>query len=331
MAQAKDYYQILGVKKDASADEIKKAFRKLAKRYHPDLNKDNKQAEEKFKEAQEAYETLSDPEKKSQYDMFGTGKFSGFRSSPGGSGFSYRQQRGGTGPQFDFDLGGMGGMSGIDSIFREFFGEQAGRQSQSRPRAQSRPKPQKGQSVTHNLTIDFDTSIRGTTQDITIRKANPDGSARNERISVKIPEGVANNAKIRVAGKGQPGVAGGSHGDLYIQVSVRPHPIFKRTGDDIYLDLPITIYEAVLGAKITVPSIDKKPAEITIPPGVSSGKKLRLKGKGAPNAKTKIRGDQYVVINVILPESIDDEYKKTIEKLAKDKPYDPRTQLKKYI
>lgn len=318
MAAKRDYYEVLGVSRNASADGIKKAFRGLAKRYHPDLNPDDKKSEDKFKEVQEAYEVLSDPEKRKTYDMFGA---SGFRQGPGAG-----RGRPGRGSAYGFDFGGAGGFEGLDSIFEDLFARASPGARRQATRAQ---RPRKGRDSEHNLTIDFDTSLHGGTRDITISK---DGGARGiEHIEVKIPRGVRDGTKIRVSGKGQPGTGNARPGDLYLKIKVSPHPIFKRKRDDIYLELPITLYEAVLGGKVSVPTKDGTTAELTIPQGVKSGTKLRLKGKGAPNPKTGVPGDQYVVVSIVMPETIDPGLRESIEELSRENPYDPRKHLQRYM
>ncbi|MFQ5787990.1 MAG: J domain-containing protein, partial [Thermodesulfobacteriota bacterium] len=180
----------------------------------------------------------------------------------------------------------------------------------------------------YKVTIDFDTAIKGGTRDITISKQTKEGKVMTETLSVKIPPGVDDGSRIRVKGKGEEGR--GSSGDLYLRLKVKPHPIYTRKNDDIYFELPITFYEATLGAKINVPTVDGT-ATVSIPPGIQNGSKLRLKGKGVHNVKTKKRGDQYVVVKIAMPNVINENSKTKFEELRKINPYNPRTYLEKYM
>ena len=316
MPTNRDYYDVLEVSRSASADQIKKSYRNLAKRYHPDMNPGDKRAEEKFKEILEAYEVLSDTEKKSTYDMFGA---SGFHRGAGNS--RSRGFQGSPGVEF-----GFGGFDGIEDIFEDLFGQMGRGRRQRRQQ-----KPRRGKDSEHTLVIDFDTAIKGGFRDITITKESRGVTQGVETIRVKIPEGVHEGSRIRISGKGQPGMANGTAGDLYLKVKVRPHPLFNRKKDDIYIDLPITIYEAIIGAKISVPTIDGRTAVVNIPSGIKNGVKLRLKGKGSPNPKTGIRGDQYVVVNITMPQKLNEESKKKIKELAESNPYNPRLHIDSYI
>ncbi len=311
MAQKRDYYEVLGVKRNASKEDIKKAYRRLAKRYHPDLNPGNKEAEEKFKEAQEAYEILSNDEKRKAYDMYGIAGF-----QPGAERTTWRRQQGST-EGFEFNLGDF---SSFEDIFGEVF----------HPRETAKRR-NKGRDIEHQIEIDFEMAIKGGTRDINISR-EISGSLSTETISVKIPAGVDNGSRIRVPGKGETPRrgTGAFSGDLYLIVKVRPHPIFRREQYDIYVEIPITIYEAALGAQISVPNIDGT-AVVTFPPGTQSGTKLRLRSKGAPHLKDGERGDQYVVAKIVLPEQIGEGAKKKFEELAKAIPYNPRMHLEKYL
>ncbi|MER3447685.1 MAG: molecular chaperone DnaJ [Candidatus Dadabacteria bacterium] len=311
MASKRDYYEVLGVKRDASKEDIKKAYRKLARRYHPDLNPGNKEAEERFKEIQEAYSILSNDEKRKAYDTFGTAE-----PQPGAEAgrTTWRWQEGPEGFQFNF-----GDFSGFEDILSDIFG---GAREGTRERG-------RGRNIEYQIEIDFETAIKGGTRDISITR-DVGGKILTETISVRIPAGVDNGSRIRVPGKGGETRRGGDVGDLYLTVKVRPHPIFQRNQNDIYLELPITIYEAALGARISVPTIDGT-AVVTIPPGVQSGTKLRLRGKGVPNLRNGERGDQYVVVKVVLPEQMSESAKKKFEDLARTIPYNPRVYLEKYL
>ncbi|HEX8521265.1 MAG TPA: DnaJ C-terminal domain-containing protein [Tepidisphaeraceae bacterium] len=336
----RDYYEVLGVSKNASADEIKKAHRKLVRKFHPDANKDNPQAVEKFKEAQEAYDVLSDPEKKKNYDQFGHAgvggmpggdPFGGFRrgqggasGNQGGAGYSY-QWRSSPGVDVeDFDLSDFG------DVFDQLFGARGGKGGPAAGRPgpgfgggarpqRGRREPARGQDVEHEVALSFEQAARGTTLPLQI---NRDG--RLETIDVKIPAGVKDGSRVRIKGKGQQ-IAGGEHGDLYIITKVHPHPYFRREGLDILLDLPISMYEALLGTKVEVPTLEG-PITMTIPPGTSSGAKLRIKARGIERGEE--RGDQYVLPRIIVPKSLDDQDRQTIEDLSRKHPLNARADLK---
>jgi DnaJ-class molecular chaperone with C-terminal Zn finger domain len=290
----KDYYETLGVSRNASKEEIKKAYRKLARRYHPDLNPE-KEAEEKFKEIQEAHEVLSNEEKRKNYDMFGTAGF-----EPGGR-TTWRTWKGqeGSPEGFEFNFGGNSGATGFEDIFNEMFGAMG----------MGGKRGRRGRDVEYEIEVDFETAIKGGVKNITITRP-ASGGASTETLSVKIPPGVNNGSRVRVQGKGEPGRTGVA-GDLFLRVRVTQHPIFKREQDDIYIELPITVYEAALGAEVSVPTIDGT-AVVKIPPKSQSGTKLRLKGKGSPNPKDRGRGDQYVVLKNHHPRKHKRRYQKEI-------------------
>jgi DnaJ-class molecular chaperone len=337
----RDYYEVLGVSKTASADEIKRAHRKLVRQYHPDVNKENKGAEEKFKEVQEAYDVLSDADKRAKYDQFGHAgvgggagpggdPFEAFRRASGGgrggpgNGRTHRPGQGVTVEDFDpadFGAGGFG------DIFEQLFGRggaagtgpgAAGRPGAARPRP--RPaEPSRGADVDHPVTLTFEQAARGTTLPLQI---NRDG--RLETIDVKVPAGVKDGSRVRIKGKGQQN-PGGEAGDLFIITHVRPHPHFRREDLDILLDLPLSLYEALLGTKVTVPTLDG-PVTLTVPPGTSSGAKLRIKGRGVFRGEEK--GDQHVVVKVVVPRDLDDEDKALVAKLQAKHPIDARADVK---
>lgn len=304
----KDYYQILGVPRGASDAEIRKAYRRLAKMYHPDVNKD-KTAEEKFKEISEAYNVLSDTKKRKEYDMFGAGgpftggPFGGGRAGPGGFQWEFRSGPGG-GRAEGFDFEGMGGLG---NLFEELFqmgGMRPRGSGRGRGASQARPEP-KPRDIEIETEIDFLEAIHGT-------------SRRLQSATVKIPAGVDNGSRVRVAGKGESG------GDLYLNIRVNPHPIFWREGADIFCEVPITVYEAILGAAIPVPTLDGT-AKMKIPKGTASGQKFRLKGKGAPSLEHKgTKGDQYVIVQIVPPEESDPELEKLAQEWAAKHPYNPR-------
>lgn len=323
MNTSKDLYKVLGVSKNASKDEIKKAYRELARKYHPDLNPDDKNAEEKFKEIQEAHEILSDEEKRKSYDAFGSAGFTG--------------QRGG-GANYQYTYNGQD-IPNVEDLFKDIFDFNAQSQSSRRSRSSDpfkdlfgfgtrQQQPQKPKNTEHDITIDFLTAINGGSRDITISSRSSDGKVKKEKISFKVPAGVEDGSKIRIQGKGEQ--LGNQRGDLYLKVKISPHPIFRRDKNNIYMDLPITYYEAVSGAQVDVPTIDGS-AKLKIPPNVQTGMKLRLKEKGIKDLKTRKKGDQFVVLKVHMPDKYDENARKMIDELGSNYPYDPRKELSKYL
>jgi len=310
---AQDYYATLGVPKGSSVDDIRKAFKKLARKYHPDVNPGDKKAEDQFKKISEAYEVLSNPEKKKKYDTYGTADFEGF---PGGGGRSYTYTQGGPfgggrGGSAQFDMGDLGDIFG--DIFTGGFGGATGAGGGRSRRTYTRGAqyaPIRGKDLNFTLDLDFIEAVQGCEKKI--RLAN--GVAFN----VRIPAGVHEGGKIRLAGKGEPGHNGGEAGDLFIVPAIKPHAYFRRDGLNIEMDLPITLEEAFEGAKIKVPTIDGT-IELKIPAGIQSGQKMRLKGKGILDAKTKVQGDQFVIIQIKYPADLDEASKKTIIDLLKGK------------
>ena len=352
MAQAtRDYYEALGVKKDASQEDIKKAYRKLARKYHPDLNPGDKNAEQKFKEINEAYEVLGDQKKRAEYDQFGRSPFEG---RPGFEGFRTYD----FGDTFDFGFGDM---------FSDVFGRMA------------RPEALKGHDTVIGLDLTLEEAFSGTTKAITFNRetacqaCNGSGAElsvvcdvckgtgsvktskgffrmsqpcqscggtgrkitkacsvcagigkvlKTESVKAKIPAGVDTGSRVRLRGLGGPGERGGPTGDLHIEITVRQHRLFKRKGDDIYLDLPVTFTEAALGAKIEVPTIDGMTV-MTLPPGTQGGQRFKLSGKGMLSPKTGVRGNQYVNVKIVVPKNVTNKAKealKEIESLYRENP-----------
>jgi molecular chaperone DnaJ len=376
MAGTKDYYQTLGVRREASADEIRKAYRRLARKYHPDLNPGDKAAEEKFKQVQEAYDVLSDAKKRKMYDQFGFYSESGF---PGGG-----APPGGGGPGFGFggfDFsesfgGGQSGFGGFSEIFNEFFGR--------RSRAPQQPHPEKGSDLEYALNISFWQSIQGTQVRLNIDRfdacaacrgtgsapggtttcSNCNGTGNvsqlagamrfsltcprcggsgkvsnvchvcrgegrlqtNDTVEVRIPPGAANGSRLRVAGKGNAGAAGGPPGDLFITVRVDPHPFFEREGDDIHVRVPITVSEAGLGARIEVPTVDGR-ALLKIPQGTQNGQKFRLRERGVFNSRKNTRGDQIVEVVIVAPDVRDERTRELLRQLAQIEQTNPREEI----
>ncbi len=310
-----DFYSVLGVGKTASTAEIKKAYRKLARKLHPDVNPGDKAAEERFKKVSQAHDILTNPEKRKIYDEFGEeGLQSGFDPEQARQ---YRQWqsyagagagRGGGGRQFwrDFSFEGDNiRYSGLEDIFGEIFG--AGGRRAGGPSPFGPQGPQKGRDVESSLDVDFLTAVRGGSTRVTLQAAPIGGGPpQTETIDVNIPEGVTDGSRIRLAGKGEPGADGGPPGDLYIRVQVRPHPLIKRDGDNLRMDVPVTVREAMEGAAVSVPTITGD-IQLKIPPGTKAGQVMRLKGKGARNLKTKAYGDMYVTIRIQVPSTRSEE------------------------
>ncbi|MFB3891318.1 MAG: DnaJ C-terminal domain-containing protein [Phycisphaerae bacterium] len=316
----RDYYDVLGVGRDASVDQIKAAYRKLARKYHPDVNKAS-DAPTKFKEATEAYEVLSDPQKRKMYDQFGfIGPGEGFpQGGPGPGGRTY-QWRGQPGQGFNINIddifggGGQGfmGMS-LDEILQQLAG--GGRRGAGQPRAgrggRAAYEPQPS-DLDAEVTLDFMQAINGTT--VSLRLQAGDAS---QTINVKIPPGVHEGSRIRVRGKGSAG------GDLYIITHIREHPYFRREGDDIHVQVPVSITEAALGAKVDVPTLNGM-TTVTVPPGTSSSRLLRLRGLGVARPNGRGRGDQYVEIRIVAPPSVSDKGAELLRQFDAIEKFDPR-------
>jgi molecular chaperone DnaJ len=363
----RDYYDVLGVEKNASADQIKSAYRKKAVKYHPDKNKGDKTAEEKFKEASEAYHVLSDSERKQNYDNFGHAAFENGASGRGG--FS----------NFDFS-------SHFSDIFEDFFGEGFGGGGRRSRRSNNR-----GSDLRYDLSISLEESYTGKKQDIkfstsdkcdncsgsgskpghdagscsmcggqgqvrssqgffTVQQTcpqcsgsgemitNPCGSCggqgkkqASKRLSVTIPKGVDDGTRIRLAGKGEAGSRGGGNGDLYLFINVYSHDLFKRSDENLFFECPISIADAALGTSMEIPTIDGGKAKIKIPSGTQSGKQFRLKGKGMPYMRGDGTGDLYVQVNTEVPVSLNKEQKELLEKFRKIENEKSNPSIKKFF
>ena len=359
-----EYYRLLGVSRGATADEIKKAYRKLARKFHPDVNPGDKHAEERFKKISEAYDVLSDPKKREVYDAYGT-----YSDNLRGGGA-------GQGPGVDFagfDFSHFGG-SGFSDIFSQFF------QGNARSSA-----PKKGEDLEYQVSMGFDEALRGLQTRITYARRETcqtchgkgqSGEARvrecglchgagrmtqmkgrmkftttctqcggsgragkacetcqgdgrvptTDSLEIKIPPGVQTGSRIRFAGKGDAGVQGAPAGDLYSVTTVGSHPFFERTGDNVYCKVPITLTEATLGAKIEVPTVDGR-AMLKIPPGTQHGQKFRLRERGFPSLRSAMHGDQFVEVQVVLPKIGDERSKEILRELARLNPENPRQKL----
>lgn len=319
----RDYYEILGVARDAAPEAIKKAYRGLARKYHPDVNPGDKSAEGRFKEVQAAYDVLSDQEKRALYDRHGRAAFEGMAAAGSRAGATEWASRfGGQQPEFDHidisDLLGsfgaaQGGEAGGASIFEDLMGRVRGNKP-GRPRA--------GRAMEARLTIPFLTAVKGGETTIEIER----GTGKSESLVVKIPPGVDTGAKLRLKGQGEPAAKGTPRGDLTIAIDVEPHPYFKRDGQNLQVEVPVSVSEAILGAKIDVPTLDGMKS-LTIPQGSSSGQKLRLKGQGIPAPAGKPGGDLFVVLKVVVPKNIDPASRRLIEQFSEQNPQHPRTGL----
>ena len=373
-----DYYELLGVSRKANAKDIRAAFRKLARKYHPDLNPGDKAAEEKFKQLQEAYDVLSDTKKRQMYDQYGfysdnvpTGDYGpGAGAGEGNVNFDF----GG------FDFSGGSGAAGGGASFRDLFSSFFGGRGRG---AGVEEEAEEGGSLEYQLEIDFWDAVRGGVKKLQITRldacetchgtgavgtpqvcptCNGSGTIqqaagkmrfnvpctrcggtgklrtacktcagegrlrRTETIDVRIPAGVASGGRVRVPGKGNAGTMGAPPGDLYLLVEVRPHPFFERRGNDLYTKVPVTVSEATLGAKVEVPTIDGR-SLVRIPPATNSGRTLRLREKGVPNVRNSTRGDQYVEIQVVVPQPTDERVRNIMKELEEVAPEDPRKDL----
>jgi len=357
MANQKDLYAVLGVDKKATPDEIKKAYRKLARKHHPDLNPGNKQAEERFKQISVAHDVLTDPQKRKVYDEFGfEGLQSGFdparareyrRWADSGHGFSFR--RGAEGGfegfgGFENDPRGRRRRTEEDRSFADILSEMFG----GAGAAETHP-PAGGGDVEYQIEVDFLDALRGTQTSVSVRRPAPcpqcNGTGRQgmractncagtgtveqrERLTVKIPAGVADGARVRVRGKGGVGRGGAAPGDLYFIVKVRPHPLISREGNDLTIEVPVTVGEAMLGATVSVPTPDGR-VQLKVPKGSQSGQRLRLRGKGVPDPKGGARGDLYVRLMVQVPKdgTADTRLKDAVATLESAYGEDPRAHL----
>lgn len=306
----RDPYSILGVNRSASDDEIKRAYRKLARRYHPDMNSSSKTAESKFKELSEAYEILVDKDKRRKYDLFGhEGLSANFRDFSDGAPSSEAFKRSGFGYNFN-NFSGSSGYGVFDDLFSDFFRPESNRKGR-------KFGPSRGSDLEYELTVDFFQSYQGVSAIVTIL---------DRKISVHVPAGVDSGSRIRVPGQGAAGLRGGPSGDLYLDVVVTPHPLFTREGDHIMFTLPITICEAALGAKIEIPGPGGR-LLLKIPQGTQSGTIFRFRGKGFPSLKTSERGDFYVTAQVTIPEGIDQVSKDLLAEFERRNPTNPRRGL----
>jgi DnaJ-class molecular chaperone len=315
---AQDYYATLGVPRAATADEIKKAYRKLARQYHPDLNPDNPKAKEKFQEVQGAFDVLSDPKKREMYDRYGSAYESVAAGAQGGGGGS-RPWPGGAagGGGYDVDLEdlfGGGGGGGFADLFKQF--NQRGRSQQRRAQQAA------GADLEHELSVPFATAVLGGEAQIAVRRA--DGHV--ETIRVKIPAGIESGKKIRLRGQGEPGANGGPAGDILIRVDVAPHPHYRRHGKNLEVRVPITLAEALAGGKIELPT-PHGTITLTVPPNSSSGRKLRAKGQGVKTGSGD-PGDLIAELQIMLPKNLTDADRQQLAGIAEKHPDNPRVDLR---
>lgn len=289
---AKDYYEVLGIRRDASEAEIKKAYRRLAKQYHPDTNKQSSNAEARFKEVNEAYHTLSDPEKRQQYDLFGhtNANHSGFQDIPVDfSNFNFQ----GAGPFGDF----------IEELFQ---GHTRQRRGPSRQRPNPKPRPSVGEDIEQTLSISLSEAYHGAKRSI---------HTGGKKLQVRIPRGIDTGTRIRVSGKGAPGSHGGKSGDLYLRITVEPDEQFTRDGDDLLGEVRLDLFTALLGGVVDVTTMER-PVRLTIPPGTNSGQRFRLSGKGMPRAEnTEQRGDLIVRTQIDIPSDLTAEERALVKEL----------------
>jgi curved DNA-binding protein len=326
----RDYYKVLGVPRAAGAEEIRRAFRKLARQYHPDVAKDKRTAEEKFKEINEAYEVLGDADKRRQYDELGANwkAGAGFQPPPG------RHPGRGGGPirteDFEFHFGG----TGFSDFFEQFFGRGSragGFSSFADPAAFAGGAPfaegdvsERGQDIEGDILVTLHEALHGAVRSVSLKRAHPpSGEAEAHTFKVRIPAGVREGQRIRLTGKGNEGLHGGAAGDLYLRVRLAAHPEFRVRGVDLVHDLELAPWEAVLGATVQVPTLDG-PATVKIPPGTANGQQLRVRGRGLLDGQGKTRGDLYVVAQIEVPTRASEHERELWEQLARTSDFRPR-------
>jgi DnaJ-class molecular chaperone len=297
-----DLYKVLGVTKSASQEEIKAAYRKLAKKLHPDLNPGNQEVEKEFKEVSQAYAILSDTEKRKQYDN-GEIDASGQETPRQGFYKTYASSGGGKYDPFD-----IGDIFSSEEVFSDLFGRQ-------RARRRGAPLRQRGADVSYRLSVPFLEAATGAKRRVQF--------SEGKRLEVNIPAGTEDGQALRLKGQGLPGVNGGEAGDAYVEITVEPHPFFTRKGSDIHVEVPVSLSEAVLGGSISVPTVEGN-VSMKIPAGSNSGKTMRLKGRGVADRKSGAQGNQYVTLKVVLPEEPDPELKEFVESWAETHAYNPR-------
>lgn len=323
-AQFKDYYATLGVSRDATPEEIKKSFRKLARQYHPDTAKDKKAAEEKFKEINEANEVLSDPEKRKKYDTLGArwNEADGFQPPPG-----WQQAEGGAGDQGqEFHFGG----TGFSDFFEQYFsgGSRYGFPQgfeEGAPSAGARQgRARKGHDIEGDILVTLEEAMHGTQRPLSLQTVNrQSGAVQTHTFEVRIPPGATDGRRIRVPGQGEPGHNGGEAGDLYLRVRHASHPDFTTREADVFHEIDIAPWEAVLGAEVVVPTLDGS-IKLRIPAGAENNQKLRVRGRGLPKGKTGERGDFFVTLQIVMPATISAAERTLWEQLRSASTFNPR-------
>ena len=305
-----DPYKTLGVRRDASEEEIKRAYRRLARQYHPDLNNNSKASEQRFKEISEAYEVLSDADKRRRFDMYGhEASFWGQQDTGAyGTGGIFGKRAYHFGGAYDFDRTAGG------DVFEDFFSQFVRAQAFGRERNFG---PSRGRDYEYNLTVEFDQAYHGVQAFVRIK---------DRKIDVKIPAGVDTGSRIRVPGQGAPGIRGGAPGDLYLDIKVKPHGLFQRDGKNIYFSVGISLMEAIMGGPIEIPGPDGR-LVLKIPPGTQSGTIFRFREKGFPSLSDPVRGDFLVTANIVVPQVVDEYSRKILEEFEKRNPVYPRKGL----
>jgi curved DNA-binding protein len=322
----KDYYKILNVPRDASSEDIKKAFRKLARQYHPDVAKDKKAAEEKFKEINEAYEVLGDPANRKKYDELGSQWRDGaaFQPPPG---WQRGRAQGGPGGDESFEFSFDG--TGFSDFFEQFFGGGGRFGGFSRFGTQQEYAggeagfSRRGSDLESDLLVTLEEATRGSVRALTLQRVNrKTGQARTQTIKVKIPAGVTDGQIIRVPGMGNEGIGGAPPGDLYLRIRFAAHPDFRVRGADLYYGLDLAPWDAVLGTKVVVPTLQDR-VSVKIPPGTNSGQQLRVRGRGLANGQSGEKGDLFVVVNIVIPEQITEEERELWKNLKRISHFNP--------
>ncbi len=318
----KNYYDILGVGKTATAKEIKQAYRKLARKYHPDVNTGDKSAEAKFKEINGAHEVLSDPEKRKKYDQFGDKwQYADQFAQTGGRQPSRDFSRGGTRTTSHFeDIGDIGG-GGFGDIFDSILGGFGGRRAR---------RPQRGRDFEYPVEVSLEEAYHGAARVLETQTEEPCSSCKGDgcpscggvgriirpkRLEVRIPPGVKGGSRVRIAGKGSPGYGGGTAGDIFLLISVKPDKRFQRTGDDLHVEVPVPLLDAILGGEVQVPTIGGKKLALKIPPETQNGKVFRLSGQGMPKLGGNGKGDLLAKVNIVLPTKLSEREKELFQEL----------------
>jgi len=316
VSKRRDLYEVLGVARDADDKTIQSAYRKLARELHPDVNPDDPGAEDRFKEVSQAYTILSDPEKRRDYDDFGDLSLeSGFdreEARRAHEAFKRRSASGGGDYSMFFEPGDevrFGDAADLGGIFGDLFGGGAGGRGRGGMRM-------RGADLEASVELSFMDALRGGERRLQLTRPKPDGGVETKTVTVRFPPGVADGDRLRVAGQGAPGVGDGPPGDLWTTIRVRPHPVFKREGRNLVIDVPISVREAILGAEVSIPTPDGR-VKLRVPPGTSSGAKLRLRGKGVPGRKGRPAGDLIARIQIRVPKEIDDDAREALAQLER--------------